>query len=122
MVTGINESETLTKHISCQYKCKFDDKKFNSNKKWNNNICWCECKSPKELNVCKKDYIWNPATFNCENGKYLASIIDYLVITSNQIIETTKTVLTKSTSTSKQHFAFLLSTNALFIAVSIIVT
>ena len=23
-----------------------------------------------------KDYVWNPATCNCENGKYLASIMD----------------------------------------------
>ena len=31
MIIGINESETLTKHISCECKCKFDGKKFNSN-------------------------------------------------------------------------------------------
>ena len=24
MTTGINESKTLTKHISCKCKCKFD--------------------------------------------------------------------------------------------------
>ena len=24
MITGINESETLTKHISCECKCRFD--------------------------------------------------------------------------------------------------
>ena len=24
MITGINESKTLTKHISCKCKCKFD--------------------------------------------------------------------------------------------------
>ena len=24
MITEINESKTLTKHISCEYKCKFD--------------------------------------------------------------------------------------------------
>ena len=29
MVTGINESKTLTKHISCE--CKFDGRKCNSN-------------------------------------------------------------------------------------------
>ena len=27
MITGINESKTLTKHISCKRKCKFDEKK-----------------------------------------------------------------------------------------------
>ena len=26
MITGINESKTLTKHISCKCKCKFDGK------------------------------------------------------------------------------------------------
>ena len=27
MITGINESKTLTKHISCEFKCKFDEQK-----------------------------------------------------------------------------------------------
>ena len=27
MITGINESKTLTKHISCECKCKFDGEK-----------------------------------------------------------------------------------------------
>ena len=31
MVTGINESKTLTKHALCQCKCKFDGRKYNSN-------------------------------------------------------------------------------------------
>ena len=39
MITGINESKTLTKHISCKYKCKFDGRKGNSNQKWNNGKC-----------------------------------------------------------------------------------
>ena len=30
MITGINESKTLTKHISCQCKCRFDGRKGNS--------------------------------------------------------------------------------------------
>ena len=29
---------------------------------------------------------WNPATCICKNGKYLASIIDDLVITCDEII------------------------------------
>ena len=28
-ITGINESKTLTKHISCKCKCKFDGRKCN---------------------------------------------------------------------------------------------
>ena len=31
MITGINESRTLTKHISCQFEYKFDGRKCNLN-------------------------------------------------------------------------------------------
>ena len=41
MITGINESKALTKHISCKRKCKFDDRKYSSNQKWNNDKCRC---------------------------------------------------------------------------------
>ena len=41
MITGINELKTLTNHISCECKCKFDGRKCNSNQKWNNNKCQC---------------------------------------------------------------------------------
>ena len=34
-----------------------------------------------------KRLCWNPATCNCENGKYLASIMDDSMITCNEIIE-----------------------------------
>ena len=57
MITGINESKILTKHISCKCKCKFDGTKCNSNQRWDDNKCWCEC---KKHNVCEKDYAWNP--------------------------------------------------------------
>ena len=89
MATGINESKTLTKHISCECKCKFDGRWCNSNQKWNNNKCR-ECKNPKKHHICAKDYIWNPATCSCENVKYLASIIDDSVITCDEIIEEKK--------------------------------
>ena len=36
MITGINESKTLTKHISCECKCRFDGEKCNS--WWNSRI------------------------------------------------------------------------------------
>ena len=39
MITGINESKTLTKHVSCQCKCKFDRRKCNSKQWWNNSKC-----------------------------------------------------------------------------------
>ena len=41
MTTEINESEILTKHISCECQCKFDSRKCNSNEYWNNDKCWC---------------------------------------------------------------------------------
>ena len=46
IITGVNVSKILTKHISCKFECKFDGRKCNSNQKWNNAKCWCECKNP----------------------------------------------------------------------------
>ena len=57
IIKGINESKTLTKHISCECKCKFDGRKCNSNQKRNDNKCWCKCKTPNTCSVCKIDYI-----------------------------------------------------------------
>ena len=85
MITGIKESKTLTKHILCKCKCKFDSRKCNSNEKWNNHKCWCQC---KKHYICEKSYIWNADTCSCENRKYLASIIVDSVITSDEIIDT----------------------------------
>ena len=51
MITGINESKILPKHLSYEYKCKFDG--------------------------------------SCENGKYLANIIDDSVIPYDEIMEET---------------------------------
>ena len=59
-------------------KCKFDSKKCNSNQVWNNKKCWCKCK------------ITSPAICSCEVDKYLGSIIDDLVITCDEIIDTAK--------------------------------
>ena len=39
MVAGKNESKTLTKHISCQCKCKFGGTKCKSNQLQNNDKC-----------------------------------------------------------------------------------
>ena len=89
MITGIKKMKTLTtKHISCERRCKFDARKYNSNQKWNNDKCWCEC---KKRHIWVKDYIWNPATCNCEIAKYLANIIDDLVITCDEIRDAQKT-------------------------------
>ena len=39
MITKLNESKTLTKHISCACKCIFDGKKCNSDQWWDNHKC-----------------------------------------------------------------------------------
>ena len=31
MITGVNEAKTLVRYTSCDCRCKFDDKKCNSN-------------------------------------------------------------------------------------------
>ena len=84
MITGTNELKTLTKHISFKCKCKFDGRKRNLDQWWNDAKCWCECKTH---HVCEKDYIWNPATCSCQNGKYLVSIVDDLAIICDEVIE-----------------------------------
>ena len=83
MITGINDSKALTKHVSFKCKYKFDDRKCKSNEKWNNDKCRCEC---KKHHISERVYICNPAICSCKNGKYLASIIDNSVITCDKFI------------------------------------
>ena len=84
MITGINESKTLMKHMSCECKSKFDGTKCDSKQWWNKDKFWCEC---KKHNTCANNSIWNPATWNCENGKYLASIMDDSLVICDEVIE-----------------------------------
>ena len=71
MITGINGNNLMERNVE------------NSNQLWKNDKCEYECKKY----ICEKDYICNPATCSCENGKYLASIIDDSVISCDEIIE-----------------------------------
>ena len=82
MITRINESKSLTSHTSCKCKCIFDRRKCNSDQWWNNDKCQYES---KKRHVYEKVYVWNPATCNFENGKYLARIADDSVITLNEM-------------------------------------
>ena len=50
----------------------------------NNDNYWCEC---KKSHACEKDYVWNPATCNYKNGKYLESIMNDSAITCDEIIK-----------------------------------
>ena len=51
MTAGTKKSKTLTKHISCKYKCRFDETKCNSHQWWNNDKCRCEF---NKRYVCEK--------------------------------------------------------------------
>ena len=83
MITRKNEAKKLVKDLLSHCKCKSDSKACNSNQKWNNKTCQCECKS---YQTCKDDYSWNPSTFICENGKYSKSAFDDSMITCDEII------------------------------------
>ena len=58
----------------------------------------------QKYQICKKDYVLNPFTSSCKNGKYLGRIIDKSVIICDEIIE--ETVPTNSNEKSS-----LLNTN-----------
>ena len=51
MITGISELKALTKHILCECKGRFDEKKCNSDQWWNDNKFGCEY---KKRHVCEK--------------------------------------------------------------------
>ena len=96
MITGINESKRLAKHISCKCKCRFDGEKCNTNQWWNNNKRRCESKN---IHLCENDYVWNPATCTCENRKYLASIMDKTIW--DELIDETETSFNEKNITCK---------------------
>ena len=92
---------------------------------------WMSMWVHKKINLCEKGYVWNPAKCNCENGKYLASIMNDSIITSDEVIKSyekeIKTIptnfnekkLTCKTQIFYNLLAFLLITILLLIAVSI---
>ena len=87
----------------------------------------CRCETKKH-HMCEKDYIWNPAICSCQNGKYLASIIDDSVIMRDKIINAEKNTVTTNFNEKnaickiKVYYfllAFFLMTILLLIAASI---
>ena len=101
IITGINESKTLIKHISCECKYKVNGRKCNSNQQWNNDKCRCEC---KRHNICEKNNFWNPATCSCESVRYLANIMDDLVIKCSKIIDVGAKSYDKETKAIPMYF------------------
>ena len=95
LITNKTDAKTVTKHISCDFKCKFNSKKCNSNQKWNNETCQWKCKNYRK---CKNYYSWNPTTGICENSKYLKSIGHTSVIKCDENIAVMDIVSTKMTN------------------------
>ena len=62
---------------------KYNSITCNSNQKWNNDKCQCECKNYQK---CKEDYSWNPSRCTCKNSKYLRIITDDSKIVCDEII------------------------------------
>ena len=58
----------------------------------------------KNYQTCYENYSWNPTTCICENGKYLRSIADDLVITCDETINATDSVSTNVTSNVSTNF------------------
>ena len=74
----------------------------------------------------KRDYAWNPATCICENGKYLANIMDNSAILCDGVIESYNedTNFNEKKATCKMKnlnilLAFLLIITPLLVVVSI---
>ena len=91
-----NKMKLMKENISCDCKCKFNSTTCNSNQKWNNKICQCECKN---YHKCEKDYSWNPSTYICENTKFLKSVTDFSVTKCVKIVIAMVITSTKKTNT-----------------------
>ena len=61
MVKGVNELKTLKaylKYISCECRCEYDGRKYNSKQKQNNDKCHCTCKKPIKHRVFCLQSLW----------------------------------------------------------------
>ena len=101
--------QTLVKHISFDFKCKFDIATCNSSQKQNNNDkCQREC---EKYHMCKKDCSWNTSMHICENSRYLKSIVDDSVSACDKIIKVTNSVSTNVTNTVPTNVTSIILTN-----------
>ena len=69
MITGINELNSLVKHISCNCRCKFGGK--NKVQRKNRIMISVDVytKKPFKEPACKNSYVWNPSICACECDK-----------------------------------------------------
>ena len=95
------------KHVLCNFECKLSSTTCNSNQNCNNETCQCACKNYR---TCKKDYIWNPSTCICEDGKYLKSIVDDSIV-CDEVINATDIVSTNMKNTISTNATSTVSIN-----------
>ena len=60
--------------------------------------------SVKNVMFVKKNYVWNPATCNCQNGKYLASIMNNSAIMCDEVTDAEAKSNNKETKTVPTNF------------------
>ena len=58
----------------------------------------------KKHHICEKEYIRNRAICSCQNGKYLANIMDDSVITCDEIIDKKAKPCNEETKTISRNF------------------
>ena len=109
----------MTEHISCKFKCKFNNRTCNSKQKWNNKTCQCECKN---LHMREKDYSWNRSICIFENSKYLKSVADTSVTECNKIVIVIDNLLTKKECNNSYNNSYNLHTVLLPIILLLIIT
>ena len=83
MITEINESKTL----KTKYHDNVNVDLMNKNVIQSNGGMIINADVSAKSVIYAKKIFWNPATCNCKNLKYLASVMDDSVITCDRIIE-----------------------------------
>ena len=82
-ITNKNEAKPITKHISCDCKCKFNSTTCNSKQKSNNQTCQCEHKNYRQ---CKQEYSWNPSTCICDREWWNCNCYGYFINKTREIL------------------------------------
>ena len=72
-----NKTRHIKWHETGKCMCRLDKIICNSEQRWNEDKCRCECKELIDKGVCDKGYVWNPSNCECECDKY-CSIGEYL--------------------------------------------
>ena len=79
LMSRTNETRHIKWHETCKCICRLDKIICNSEQKWNEDKCRCECKELIIKGVCDKGYVWNPSSCECECDKScnIGEYLDY---------------------------------------------